>query len=66
MTKSYKPVRVYKETDMKINDLINELSYQEKKNVSKPELLRRTFNIPTLKDYLKIDSKLFKAKGGFK
>lgn len=61
-TKRFMPSRIYKETDDKIKNIINELSYIERKRVSKPEVIRRVFNIPTLNDYLKIDSIRYKRR----
>lgn len=56
------PVRAYNETRQKINQYALELSYTEGKKVTAPEVLRRAFNIPGVKETLVQDSMMKKTK----
>ena len=56
MEKRMTHIRVYDQDKAKLNDLSLELSNIQKSKVSIPEVLRRTINIPSLKNVLKIDA----------
>lgn len=65
MPKITKHVRAYPDTNIKIQDLSRELSLAQRGKVSSPEVLRRTFNIPKLKDILLEDAKVKGRKTGY-
>lgn len=48
--------RVPVETNVKIKEIARELTVIQKKDVSIPETIKRAFNIPNLKDVLKVDA----------
>jgi hypothetical protein len=60
--KSFSPLRIYKEDRDRALKACFELSYIEGKRVSMPELIRRTFNIPGVKDTLIKDSETRRKK----
>lgn len=56
MAKKFTSLRMYRDDKFKLDEIINEISYTQKKQVKTPETLRRIFNIPNLKEVLKRDA----------
>lgn len=54
-------IRVHQNELLKLKDYSRELSYIQKDQVPIPEVIRRAFNIPRLKDIL-VDDAQMKAK----
>lgn len=53
-------IRAREEDVLKIKNLAREISFVQRSDIKTPELIRRTFNIPNLKDVLMEDAKLKK------
>lgn len=60
-----RPIRCYPKVKEKIENLVLDLGAIERKKLSTPEVLRRTFNISNLKDVLKKDAERKKGLRGF-
>jgi hypothetical protein len=55
-------IRVFPEVKNKINELRRDLSIIQKEDIQTPELMRRTFNIPNLKNTLLEDARVKRFK----
>jgi hypothetical protein len=55
-------IRVYPEERIKLHDIARELSLTQGADIKVPEVVRRAFNIPKLKDVLKDDAFLKRGK----
>lgn len=62
MSRDTTQVRIQKELKEQLDNVRRDLTRNEGKEVSYPELFRRTFRIPLLKEVLYEDSKLKGAK----
>lgn len=51
-------VRAYPDTKIKLKELCREVSYVQREEVRTPEIIRRAFNIPNLRDVLIADAKV--------
>lgn len=58
MKKRFRLIRAYEDDWKKINTISLDLVAIERKKVTTPEIIRRTLNIPNLKDILFRDSQL--------
>jgi hypothetical protein len=51
-------VRAYPDTKLKLKELCREISYVQREEVRTPEIIRRAFNIPNIKEILLADAKM--------
>ena len=54
--------RVDKETNEKVKQIARELSTIQQKNIAVPEVFRRAFNIPNMRDILREDAEIKRSK----
>jgi hypothetical protein len=56
MNKRLTHIRAYQQDQARLNELARELALIQKARVTTPEVIKRTLNIPNLKDVLKTDA----------